>query len=299
MPSAQPEINSPPPNPPEQQETTPFSESSYTPQEVELFNALPPQVKTLFEKRDAQWDRAFEERLGQLGEALENIKGMEKHLVEEAKAIGKSPDALFKEMLQGHRAMRENPEQTAQLLQSALQQRFAKLRQKHPTTAPENLQPTPEIAALAMRLQQVEALLQQQNHQRYTHAEGLTRHAIEAFLKEAHDDGQTKHPHVESVMTEMIPILRLIRETKPWLNPMEALSEAYQQALWLSPRTRGDQLAEESKQWRDKASKQAKKARSAIKGGAPASKGQGPGQAKPKTIKETMLEAYDRMNGEY
>lgn len=143
-----------------------------------------------------------------------------------------------------------------------------------------------EIMNLKQQLEQREQQTQQSEAQRY-------QTEVEQFAQEADEDGTLKHPYFDNVRSQMALLIQAANAE----GRMMSLEEAYENALWASPETRGVLQSRQAEEASAKRQREAKERAAKAKQADSVNLGKKPShdstQPKPTgsvddTLKETM-----------
>lgn len=117
----------------------------------------------------------------------------------------------------------------------------------------------------------------------------VTKWGIDSFADEKGQDGRPLRPHFDTVLPEIIELFRI--------NPNRDINEAYQTALWMSPKVRTDLIAAErtSVQQREANQRAANAARSNVRGRTVPVTGKQNGAEGPKSLRETIEASADEI----
>lgn len=153
----------------------------------------------------------------------------------------------------------------------------------------------PQIKALSDEVNTLKQSQQQQQEAQAREQQATIARTIDEFAAD-----KDAHPYFEELQSEIAGQIQTVKAQNPNASPKEQLEQAYQKAVWANESTRAKELERQRKaedaERRKKAQASADKAKKAA-GTNVQSKGSLPGGEKPRSMEETMSEAYDRAVG--
>lgn len=143
----------------------------------------------------------------------------------------------------------------------------------------------PDVVTLRNELRQIkEHIASQSNAQAQAQAQAAQAQ-VQAFAGEKDAQGNLLRPHFDAVKAQVAALLR---------SGVDSLDSAYEQACWSNPRVRSELMkVEEAKRLAAAKAAAEKAAKTADQ---PRTPGGQFASAKPRTMEETLSEAYDRMH---
>jgi hypothetical protein len=132
----------------------------------------------------------------------------------------------------------------------------------------------PQIAALQREIAELKGTVGQSQNYQQTQAQQSGMAEIGRFAEEKDAAGAPVRPHFDTVCTDMLAIVPMIRQENPGMPPQQVLQTAYDRAVWANPTTRDVLLKEQETkrlaEMRERANK-ARQAGSGIGSGGPSS----------------------------
>jgi hypothetical protein len=281
------EGEAPPPKPPDR----------WSADDKKAFESLPREAQTLVLKREADVERHLHKESQAIADqrrhydTLETVIGPRRQqlagfgFTDDAQAI----DTLFKH---SDFAARD----PAGYVQWFAQHRgldLAELAETQTYGGQGDGAPDPALTHLSSRIENLET-----SYQKAVQAEAVAEYqqaeqTVEQFAAATDDAGNLKHPHLDTVRDMMVTLIAKAAESGGTLG----LDDAYDQAVWAHPETRGAMLETTRKSSTEKAKEAAVRARKAAgttvrQRGAPSG-----GSKPPGSMDETLEDAYDAAVG--
>lgn len=257
------------------------------------FEKLPRPLQELIVKRE-------KEREGYLTKRTQEIAGLEKHFkgIDEAltpykqklNLAGLTEGQAVKQLLAAQDMLDRDPVNGLKWLAQNYGVNLNHILQ--------NQQPIdPRFQAVSQELESLKQTLNNQTMQQEQVVISSLEKEIEHFANETDSNGQSKRPHFNDIMNDMVLFAAQLRSSQPHLSAREILNEAYDKAVYANPRVRERVIEREFKLKEEKRAQEAKKKAEAARKanisltGAPA--GVGNQVVKGDDLRGAILQAMD------
>lgn len=277
-------------------EDSPEPPESWSAEEKKQFEQLPSEAQKIVAAKEQEREQQLSEKTKELEESQERYKAFDEILKPRERAWamnGTTPDQAVRQLLHLSDYAAENPEQ---FLQWFAQQRGLDLqRLAGGSQSDDDEYVDPELKSLRDEVRQLRQERDQEKHQSAQSQQAQIQQVIQDFAQDTES-----HPYFEELQGEIAAQLPGVRQANPQASPKEHLETAYQKAVWANETTRKKEIERQRKadeaERRKKSKASADKAKKAA-GTNVRSKGSPPGGESPKSMEETMAEAYDRAQG--
>lgn len=258
--------------------------ASWTKETQEAFAQLPPALQKQVADREREREQFANTKAQEAAEARKQYAAFEEAVAPYREMIqreGGTPLGAVQNLLQTAASLRQDPRGT-----------LTRLAQQYGVDLSQNPQQAQPLQAAMQRIQQLENHLNQQEQARQQSQDAEISQTIEEFAAEKDDSGNALRPHFEDVREDMAALLHAGRA--------KDLAGAYDMATWARPEIRqkildaqrAEQEAEQKAASRNKVSSAKKAAGKQVK-----SKDGLPENEAPRSLEETMSEAYDKAVG--
>lgn len=240
-----------------------------------IWPTLPPEIQQEWLKRESDVAKGFEQRateLKQFDGIRQVLTPRAQELTQEFGSVPAAIDEMFKVADYCKNDTRGFLRDVA--AEAGLTIRFADEADGGATGAE-----TPQLAAYANRLQNIERAINEQRHAQQTQEMQQAAVQVERFAKD--------HPHLETVRVEMGKLINA--------GIANSMEDAYDRAVYSNPQLRDAVIQEKMQAQTKAAAEAAAKARKAA-GTSISSVGSPNGVKQPMTMDQTMAAVYDQMN---
>ena len=214
--------------------------------------AIPPAIQNAVLKREAEVSSGFKQK----SEEVRRYEGMIAPVAQEAARLGLQTEQALGALMSAHHSLQRNAPAAIAQLAAQYGVDLATLASNPPAVQTQQFDPV--VSQLSQTVQSLENRLA-------GFLETQTMSVIDSFAHE--------HPHYEAVEEQIAEILPFVQRNNPGISSVDALTKAYEQAIWLNPDVRAKLISEQQAQVQQtqtqatqSKAKQAAKAAVSIKG---------------------------------
>jgi hypothetical protein len=225
---------------------------------------------------------------------VQAIQPFQQYLTQLSQQTGLHPAQLVNTVMRAEYALRTGtPEQKAQALRQIVADYGIDAQSLATGQPAEAQQVDPTIAALRNEVNQLKGYLTQQQREQHAAREQATAKQ-QGEMQRVIDDFAKGKSDFSSLESDILALVPLIRQSEPALSPSQILEKAYERAAWANPTTRASRLAEQQKAAEKKRQEEAAKHALEAKKAAAPNVQSSVGKPKPKSMDDTLREAYRR-----